>query len=71
MLIKKDEILLKNKKTADVLNSYFDSATDLLNLFSWPTQTDNKNTDARQNILERFHNHSSLIKIRQLVNNQA
>ena len=27
MLIEKDEILLKNKKIADVLNSYFDSAT--------------------------------------------
>ena len=28
MLIEKDEILLKNKKIADVLNSYFDSVTD-------------------------------------------
>ena len=27
MLIEKDEILLKNKKIADVLNSYFDSVT--------------------------------------------
>ena len=37
MLIEKDEILLKNKKMVDVLNSCFDSVTDLLNLFSWPT----------------------------------
>ena len=71
MLIEKDEILLKNKKIADVLNSYFDSVTDSLDLFSWSTQTDNKNTDALQNILKRFHNHPSLIKIKQLVNNQA
>ena len=71
MLIEKDEILLKNKKIADVLNSYFDSVTDSLDLFSWSTQTDNENTDALQNILKRFHNHSSLIKIKQLVNNQA
>ena len=71
VLIKKDEILLRNKKIADVLNSYFDSVTDSLDLFSWSTQTDNKNTDALQNVLERFHNHPSLIKIRQLVNNQA
>ena len=35
--IKKDEILLKNKKIADALNSYFDSATDSLDLFSWST----------------------------------
>ena len=55
----------------DVVNVYFDPVTDLLDLFSWSTQTDNKNTDALQNILKRFHNHPSLIKINQLVNNQA
>ena len=71
MLIENDEILLKNKKIADVLNSYFDSVTDSLDLFSWSTQTDNKKTDALQNILKRFHNHPSLIKIKQLVNNGA
>ena len=70
-LIEKDEILLKNKRIADVFNSYFDSATDSLDLFSWSTQTDNKNTDALQNILKRFHNLSSFIKIKQLVNNHA
>ena len=67
MLIGKDEILLK--EIADVSNSYFDSVTDLLDLFSWSTQTGNKNTDALQNILKKFN--PSLIKIRQLVNNQA
>ena len=71
MLIEKDEILLRNKKIADVLNSYFDPVTDSLNLFSWSTQTDNENTDSLQNILKRFHNHPSLTKIKQLVNNQA
>ena len=49
MLIEKDEILLKNKKIADVLNSYFDSVTDSLDLFSWSTQIDNENADALQN----------------------
>ena len=34
MLIEKDEILLKNKKIADVLNSYFDSVADSPDLFS-------------------------------------
>ena len=71
MLIEKDEILLKNKKIADAFNSYFDSVTDSLGLFSWSTQIDNKNTDALQNILKRFHNHPSLLKIKLLVNNQA
>ena len=69
MLIEKDEILLKNKKIADVFNSYFDSITDSLDLFSRSNLTDNGNTDALQNILKRFHNHPRLIKIKQLVNN--
>ena len=64
MLIEKHEILIKNKKIADVLNSYFDSVTDSLDLFSWSTQIDNENADALQNILKRFHNHPSLIKIK-------
>ena len=66
MLIEKDLILLKNKKIEN-----FDSVTDSLDLFSWSTQTDNKNTNPLWNNLERFHNHPSLIKIKQLVNNQA
>ena len=70
ILIEKDEILLKNKKIADVLNSYFDSVTDSLDLFSWSTQTDNENTNALVNILKMFHSQTSLIKIKQLVNNQ-
>ena len=71
MLIEKDQFLLKNRKIADVLNSNFGSVTDSLDLLSWSTRTDNENTDALQNILKRFHNHPSLIKIKQLVNNQA
>ena len=103
ILTEKDEtsVLPKNKKIYDALNSYFDSVTDSLDLFSWSTQTDNENTDALQNtaqkmkfsikvffskcdqirrklhslcsenILKRFHYHPSLIKIKQLVNNQA
>ena len=71
MLIENNEILLKNQKIGDALNSYFDSVTDSLDLFSLSTQTDNKNSDALQNILKTFHNHPSLIKIRQLVNNQT
>ena len=67
MVIEKDEILLKNKKMADVFNSYFDS----LDLFSWSTQIDNGNTDAHQNIFKTFHNHLSFIKIKQLVNDQV
>ena len=63
MLIEKDEILPKNKKIADVLKSYLDSVANSFDLFSCSTQTDNENTDALQNILKRFHNHPSLMKI--------
>ena len=45
--------------------------TDSLDSSSWFTQTDNEKIDALQNILKWFHNHSSLIKIKQLVNNQV
>ena len=55
MLIEKDEIFRKNKKIADVFNSNSHSVTDLFDLFPWSTQIDNKNTDALQNILKRFH----------------
>ena len=43
----------------------------MLDLFFWSIQIDNENIDAIQNILKRFHNYPSLIKIKQLVNNQA
>ena len=70
-LIEKDEVLLKNKEIPNVLNSYFDPVTDSLDSCSWFTQTDNEKIDALQNILKWFHNHPSLIKIKQLVNNQV
>ena len=70
VLIEKDEILPKNKKIAYFLNSYFDWVTDSLDLFFWSIQTDNENTDALQKILKRVQNRPSLIKIKQLLNNQ-
>ena len=63
MLIEKDETLLKNKKIANIFNSYFDS----LDLFSWSTQIDNGNTDTLQNSFKKFHNHLSLIKLSNLL----
>ena len=69
MLIEKDEILQKKEKIADVLNSYFDSITNSLDLFSWSTQIYNENIAAVQKILKRFQNHP--IKIKHLVNNQV
>ena len=36
LLIGKDQPLLKNKKVANVFNSYFQSISDSLDLFEWP-----------------------------------
>ena len=51
------------------LECYFDSVANLIDLFSWSTQTDNENTE--QDILKMFYDQPSLIKIKQLLNNQA
>ena len=61
-LIEKDEILLKNKEIAEVLNSYFDSVTNSL---------DNENIDGVKNISKRFRNQWILIRIKLVINNQA
>ena len=63
--------IMKCSRLKNVLNCYFDSVTDSLDLFPCSTQTEYKNTDALQNILKRFQNHASSIKIKQLVNKQA
>ena len=36
LLIENDELLLKNKKVADVFSFYFQLITDSLDLFEWP-----------------------------------
>ena len=41
-LLKKDKRFLKDKKTADILNSYLDLLIDALDLFSCSTQIDYK-----------------------------
>ena len=41
-LLKKDKRFLKDKKTADILNSYLDLLIDALDLFSYSTQIDYK-----------------------------
>ena len=41
-LLKKDKRFIKDKKTADILNSYLDLLIDALDLFSCSTQIDYK-----------------------------
>ena len=57
------EILTENIKIAKTFNSYFKSVTDCLELFNWPLQP-NVSCDKVQNIIKRFSNHPSIIKIK-------
>ena len=57
------EILTKNMKIAKAFNLYFESVTDFLELSDWPLQS-NVSCDKVQNIIKRFSNHPSIIKIK-------
>ena len=50
-------------KIAKAFNLYFESVTDFLELFDWPLQS-NVSCDKVQNIIKRFSNHPSIIKIK-------
>ena len=57
------EILTENMKIAKTFNSYLESVKDSLELFDWPLQS-NVSCDKVQNIIKRFSNHPSIIKIK-------
>ena len=61
------EVLTENMKTAKTFNSYFKSVTDSLELFDWPLQS-NGSCVKVQNIIKRFSNHPSIIKIKHKFN---
>ena len=49
-----DELLLKNKKVADVFNSYFHSITNSLDLFEWPLESTDQIYDSVDRIIDSF-----------------
>ena len=57
------EILTENMKIVKTFNSYFKSVTDSLELFDWPLKS-KVSYDKVQNIIKRFSNHPSIIKIK-------
>ena len=57
------EILTENIKIAKTFNSCFESVTDSLQLLDWPLQS-NISYEKVQNIVKRFSNHPSIIKIK-------
>ena len=59
-----DEFLTENNKIAKTFNSFFETVTDSLNLFSWSLKVkvcDNK----FQGIILNFSNHTSILKIKE------
>ena len=64
LLIEKDELLQKNKKVADVFNSYFQSITDSLDLFEWPLGSVDQIYDSVERIIDSFRFHPSIKNIK-------
>ena len=60
LLTEKDELSLKNKKVADVFNSYFQSITDSLDSFEWPSGSSDQIYDS----VDSFCFHPSLKNIK-------
>ena len=64
LLIEKGELLLNNKKVADVFNSYFQSITDPLDLFKWPLGSTDQIYDSIDRIIDSFWFHPSIKNIK-------
>ena len=64
LLIEKTELLLKNKKVADVFNSYSQSITDSLDLFEWHLGLTDQIYDSIDRIIDSFWFHPSIKNIK-------
>ena len=58
----KIEFLIENNKIAKTFNSFFETVTDSLNLFSWSSKV-SACDDKVQGIIFNFSNHPSILKI--------
>ena len=58
--------MTENNKIAKTFNSFSETVTDLLNLFSWPSKV-NVCDDKVQRIIHNFSNHLSIFKIKEKV----
>ena len=61
------EFLTETNKVAKTFNSFFETVTDSLNLFSWPSKV-NVCDDKAQGIIRNFSNHPSILKLRKKFN---
>ena len=64
--MKKDELILNNRKIATTLNDYFAEIIPSLNLFKWPGNFRSfaNNCDATDSIVLKFHNQPSIKMIK-------
>ena len=58
--------MTENNKIAKTFNSFFETVTDSLNLFSWSSKV-NVCDDKVQGIIHNFSNHPSILKIKEKV----
>ena len=65
MLIENDKMLLKNEEVAKEFNQYFGHITDSLDLYEFPDVRVCEGRDDIDNIVYKFGNHPSIIKIKE------
>ena len=66
MLIDSDDMLLNNVEVAKKFNQYFEYITDSLNLYEFPDVRVCEGLDDVDNIVYKFRNHPSIVKIKEL-----
>ena len=65
MLIENDKMLLKNEEVGKVFNQYFGHITDSLDLYEFPDEKVCEGLDDIDNIVYKFRNHPSIVKIKE------
>ena len=65
MLIENNKMLLKNEEVGKVFNQYFGHITDSLDLYEFPNEKVCGGLDDIDNIVYKFRNHPSIIKIKE------
>ena len=65
MLIENDKMLLKNEEVAKEFNQYFGHISDSLDLYEFPDVRVSQRLDDIDNIVYKFRNHLSIIKIKE------
>ena len=65
MLIENDKMSLKHEEVAKELNKYFGRITDSLDLYEFPDVSVCEGLDDIDNIVYKFRNYSSIVKIKE------